>query len=756
MDVHLLHRLGELIDNAKLKKCGGGDAFKGTMFSRLGMGKGFFHVVDLPRFGMIIYGPKKQVKFDKLFFGSLGDVKGGPARTCIQSMGAFITDESKRLWVDQARLFIHEVMEALKSEEGLRRMVLTNIDSVPSLGEGRNTEAWVLVEALRRRAGPEEPGLFRRATQLLLTQVLDCERGRIPFGPDAHRYNLQPDFSAFDLESGEVDYRKSVIPEDAICCMDADQGPFAIYRQPLGNAKEAVVATNIHDRRFRRYCGRDRVILGVSALEQLKTMGGGDFDDAVIGTSNLNWVEVIAGAEYPVTPLPVIDQAGLVEVPERENLYRNGGTAVLNGRTVHFEGTTRKRRYPCVWSMGDFFEAAAKATEEQFSIGPIDNMCRLLFLLSGAHKQNMLRNLAARIGLATDPAEKAKLQRAFNALAVFPEHPERVLLSNEEALVDAIKMGKGDAAALQVLVAELSDLASTVPVYPECWTWLGRLNDVNGDPVGRIPAARRDAQDYVLAPSLICETLNEIRGERDLLLDALKEFEWTMVDRVPTTLNRAFPRDRGISDEAFGLRSQWRQWWEPILTGECQIQPDETRKILIDGGELILTSGKRVKIDGVRKLFYQSEDADIRLHEAVEIARQTYRTRYPTAAKDAHGNRRGFPDGLLWTNPVGLYYIEALKEAGLTGLYVPVRFNRHARHLHKGTVEVVVKCGIAVRASDGFVIGEVIGEEPADGEYFMRDGMICIQQPSQELLQGVDVTDQEFLNPVSDTFDALV
>jgi hypothetical protein len=39
-----------------------------------------------------------------------------------------------------------------------------------------------------------------------------------------------------------------------------------------------------------------------------------------------------------------------------------------------------------------------------------------------------------------------------------------------------------------------------------------------------------------------CETLNEIRNERDLLLEALKESEWTMVDRVPMTLNRAFPQ----------------------------------------------------------------------------------------------------------------------------------------------------------------------------------------------------------------------
>jgi hypothetical protein len=756
VDVHLLHQLGELVDNSKLKNAQVGDAFKGTMFSRLGMGKGFFHVVELPRFAMIVYGPKKQMRFDKFFFGSLGDVKGGPARTCTQSMAAFITDQSKHLWVDQARLFIHAVMEALKSEEGLRRMVLTNIDSATTLGADTDTEAWVLVEALRHGVPIlKNPGLFRRATQLLLTKVLDCERGRIPFGPDAHRYNLQPDFSAFNLETGEVDFRNSVIPENAVVCMDADIGPFAIHRQPLGNAKEALVATNIHDRRFRRYRGRDRVILGPSALEQLKTMGG-DFDDAVIGTSNLSWVEVIARAEYPVTPLPATGQARLVEVPERENIYRTGGTAVFNGRTVHFEGTTKKRKYPCAWSMVDYFEAASKATEEQFTIGPIDNMCRLLFLLSGVHKQNMLRNLANRVGHATDPAEKTKLQGAFNALTAFPEHPERKVLSNEETFIDAIKMGKGNAAALELLVAELSDLALTVPVFPECWTWLGQLKDANGDPIGRIPAARREAQDYVVAPSLICETLNEIRSERDLLLDALKEFEWTMVDRVPTTLNRAFPRDRGISDEAFELRSQWRQWWEPILTGQCQIKPDDARKIFIDGGELILTSGKQVKIDGVRKLFYRSDNTDIRLQEAVEIARQTYRTRYPTAAKDAHGNRRGFPDGLLWTNTVGLHYIQALKEAGLTGLYVPVCFDRQARHLCKGTVEVVVKCGIAIRACDGFVIGEVIGEEPPDGEYFMTDGMVCIQEPSPELLQSLCETDEEFLNPVSDTFDALM
>jgi hypothetical protein len=338
------------------------------MFSRLGMGKGFFHVAELPRFGMIIYGPKKQMRFDKLFFGSLGDVKGGSARTCIQSMGAFITEESKRLWVDQARLFIHEVMEALKSEEGLRRMVLTNIDSVTTLGEGNDTEAWVLVEALRHGVPIlKNPGLFRRATQLLLTQVLDCERGRIPFGPmlTGITCSLTSARSIWKLATSTTATPSS--RRTLSCCMDADIGPFAMYRQPLGQ-RQGGCRNHQYPRSSFPPFRWDVIVsfLGVSALEQLKTMGGGDFDDAVIGTSNLNWVEVIANAEYPVTPLPVTDQARLVEVPERENLYRNGGTAVLNGRTVHFEGTTKKRKYPCVWSMEDYFEAASKRPRAVF------------------------------------------------------------------------------------------------------------------------------------------------------------------------------------------------------------------------------------------------------------------------------------------------------------------------------------------------------------------------------------------------------
>lgn len=67
-----------------------------------------------------------------------------------------------------------------------------------------------------------------------------------------------PDLSCFNLDTGEVDYRGSVLPEDAVCCMEADQGPFAMYRQPLGNAKEAVTTVNIHNRRFRRFIGSSK------------------------------------------------------------------------------------------------------------------------------------------------------------------------------------------------------------------------------------------------------------------------------------------------------------------------------------------------------------------------------------------------------------------------------------------------------------------------------------------------------------------
>lgn len=749
IDVDMLRELGKLYGIAKLEKIQVGDAFKGTMFSKLGLGKGFFHVVKMDRFGVIIYGPKKQVKFDKFFLGSLGDVKGGDAYTCIQSLGAFITEESHQLWIDQAILFINEVMESIHNEEKLRHLFLVNVAPVAELVEN-DTESWVLVEALRHGVPIlRNPGLFRRVVRHLMTKVLDCERARIPYGPVARRFNLMPDLTCFDFETGAVDYRKSVIPENAVVCMDSDMGPFAMYRQPLGNAKEAVVTTNVHNRRFRRFVGRDRVILGVSAMEQLQQMGGGDFDDAVIGTSNVSWVEVIFNSEYPITPLPPAEEA-IVSDLDQDNLYLDGGTIVANGKTIKRQGV--RRQFPCNWSMVDYFDAITRATETQITIGPVDNGGRLDLLLSGEHKENELRSIAARIEKCTDVDEKAKLQRAYTWLENREDHQLRQVMSNLESFIDFIKMGKGDQSVLQEMVGKISDVSQNSLVYPECWTWLGRTGR------GRVPATRLEAQDYILAPSLVCETLNTIRVERDKLMEALREEEWLMVQPIPAGLDVTFPRDSAIREEAFSLRSAWREAWDPFLTNQTLTDPDRAYKIILNGGTVKLRGGETIEVEGIRTQFNQwkspdpkDPDQDLRPMLATEIARQTYRTRHSEAQRNMDGRRRSFSDGLLWTNCVGLMYIQALKEAGLTGLYMPVKFDRYSTSLGRGTIEVKLLGGIVTRKSDNFLIGYTLGEEtPEDGDYVMKDGMICVQEPDAELRESADEFDEVFDNPVTD------
>jgi hypothetical protein len=62
--------------------------------------------------------------------------------------------------------------------------------------------------------------------------------------------------------------------------------------------------------------------------------------------------------------------------------------------------------------MADYYDAITKATEDQVTIGMVDNGGRLDLLLSGEHKKNELQSIAARIDKCTDAAEKAKLQRA--------------------------------------------------------------------------------------------------------------------------------------------------------------------------------------------------------------------------------------------------------------------------------------------------------------------------------------------------------
>ncbi len=761
IDVELLRNIGNAFDIPELQAAEVGDSFKGTELDPIGLGKGFYHVVNMGTFGIIVYGPKTQVKFDKFFLGSLGDVKGGPARTCLQSIGCFITEESKDLWINQMTLFTVQLTEALHDEKKLKHMFLTTVGSVMDLLEGREREPWVLVEAIRHGLPIlHNPGLFRRVVRYLIDRVMDCERGRIPYGDAAHRYNLMPDLTCFDYETGLVDHTKSVIPEHSVVCMDADQGPFAMYRQPLGNAREAVIASNIHNRRFRRFLGRERVILGPSALAHLAQMGGGDMDDAVIGTDDLTWIEVIGKAEYPVTELPEFEAQALDVDLDKDNIYRTGGVVKIGNQTVIVKPTIG-RTYPTTWSMEDYFEAGTEAFNPQLSIGPVDNAVRLDLMLSGVHKAHMLRALAEKVEAETDKGQRDKLIAGYHWLEDREDFQLREVGSNLESFIDFVKMRKGDENVINKLTQQINDLSSQTVVFPECWTYLGRK--VVGRIRGRIPMNRRMAQDYILAPSLVCETLNTIKMKHAQLKNTLREEEWSQVQRPPESIRNMFPVDQQAIVEAREIRTLWREWWNPFIMEKNVTPSDEAYKIITEGGVITLTDkdehGKNIVMDvqGIYPKFnyWKNEPGgdptqDRRLSIAVEIAFQTYRSRHSEAAMSETGLWRGFPDGVLWSSTIGMWYIQALKLAGLTGLYLPVRFDRYSSNLRKGQVEVKITGGVVTRKSDAFPIGYVIYDQPVDdGEYVMEDGIVTITPAAAELTESVTEVDTTYTNPVT-------
>lgn len=707
IDVGLCRLIGNVYGIKKMSSARIGDAFKGTALSALGLGKGFFHIVDSPKYGIILYGPKKQVAFDHFFLGSLGDVKGGDAYSDLQSLINFDYWKDD-LAYNQASLFIQKVVESIHDEKKMRHLFLTHmapLAEVLSNESAGGRETWVLLEALRKGVSlRKNPGLFRRVILHLFTHVLDATKGRIPFMSVGARFNLMPDLNCFDADGG-VDYRLSSIPVDAVVCMDLNQGPLAMYRQPSGHKKELVSTTNIHDRRFRKFRGMNRIILGPSAYYQLATMGGGDNDDAVNATDNVDWIKVMATGDYPVTVMPAADESKRRSLDD-DNKYRRGPA------------------YPREWSMVDFFEAVAASKERGLSIGPVVNACMLDVLLSGEHKENMLTNIADRIVDAKDDMDKQELREAYDWLRNRPDHVLREVASNLEGFIDYVKMGKGDPMVLEPLVKKIIDVRDNSKVLPSSFMIKNSKGRV------RVTAKRLIEKDFITAPSLVCDTLSRISFEVAQLQEALIEEEWLNVDSIPESLSLAFPSDRGFRDEAIQLRNDWREAFQNR-----------------NGVELAVAYESALK-DVVRPSFNQW-DNDIKLPLAVEHARLTYRGRKTEATRNEDGSRRHYPDGLLWTNTIGPYYIKAMEEAGLTGLYVPVQFDRFSRNYSRGTYGITVWFdGNVTITEDGTHLGTLMTEEYVQiGDYTMEDGMITVVEPSEELYMDRNVVNEEFNNP---------
>jgi hypothetical protein len=746
--VDLLHQLGEEFDNDELRNYEVGDAFTGTWLAKGLFGKGIWHVRDLDGpYQILVYGPKKQLEFEHVFLGCLTGIKGSPAFTEIQTIVSFLSfaPKARNLWIELAQDYMLEVRAAIHDEEKLRHMFLTNIAPVADMLETDKPEIWSLIEALRHGVPIlSNPALFRKVVRHLMETALQCKRGRIPYGEDkANRAYFQPDDAMIDFRTGHITVENTSIPDDCVCCMDAPAGQWIIlYRQPLANNQEAIHAYNIGEddrKRFRKYAGKGRAIMGRSVRQQTKKAGGGDMDDSVVVLFDPKWVEVFATVKaYPLAELPKEEKQALESV-EGDNRFITGATFEIDGRAVTIPGLERGLKVPRVWGLPDCYKACQEAVGIHITIGPIDNAIRLDVMLSGDNKRHMLFRMGEDLNelrAAGSSLVPAVLER-FEWLKKRKDYQLNQIGSNEEAFIDNIKMGKGD----QALLGKLNRLAQEVTelslVYPECWTWMGRRGT-------RIPWAREAAKDYSIAPSLPDETLNEISAFHKELMDSLTEEQWLMAKPIPYSLDHMFPHNPVISQFAGALRKQWRDSWQWFFQGRVEkgVEYSRMNKIILHGGLLPLKDGQFVQIEGVRTKFLSAALPGITQEElqefiAVEIARRTYSQTYGGALLDEQGDRRKYPDGLLWSDFMAKAYVRAMKTAGLTGVYTPVKFE--GRRI-AGNVQVKLIGGIVKRLSDGHLIGYTLDldNDAPDGEYTMEDGLITVRKASTELTGQVE------------------
>ena len=158
--------------------------------------------------------------------------------------------------------------------------------------------------------------------------------------------------------------------------------------------------------------------------------------------------------------------------------------------------------------------------------------------------------------------------------------------------------------------------------------------------------------------------------------------------------------------------------------------------------------------DVVNPSFKQWDDEDIMMQMAVEHARITYKGRKSQAERGEDGKFRNYPDGLLWTNTIGGYYIKALEAAGLTGLYVPVMFDRWSRNFSRGHFEVSILSGVVIKKDDGTLLGTTrTAVDVENGNYPMTDGMITVMEPAAELRESRAIVNEEFDNPFELDYD---
>lgn len=670
-----------------------GDGFRITAISPFKFFKGHAMVANI-QYDAILYGGKDEVKYDHFYFGRLSELHVSDPNTDFQSViNFFVPNKGLENLGEVYNVFYQKLINSLISGEHFRKMMLSIIETNPETD-------WVRAHAARLGMDAVFPGLARADFKMLEPIMDKSRRGVVPMTGFAKRRYIMPSPYIFD-EFGNRIPEKDRLRGNVVFSPGVNEGPIAMYRQPNGNFNEHWMTTNV--RTPFKDMGRHQIIyLGADVIpEALPIMGGADFDDPVIVIDHPTLVNQFR--DLPVYPMvPKVETESTI-APERDLRY----VEALQGWTDHK-----------IWSQRHLLAQIA-SLRSATGIGVYTNAA-MLDTLTTLGKESMINDLGDRIEvLASDPESndlRLDLIDGYEWLEHRPDYLMREIASDLESRIDAVKMlGGGDVDEDAELI---KSLYAETRVYPECWT----IGGYKGG--GRIPASAL-RMNPLTAKTPLCRMLWSINDQIKVVKDNFIELEWALVMPLPSELTTMFRPTQELRDFVSEIRSWWNTSWEEARESGATATPEGVK-------EVYARLNENLELGIEDSDFYEQRE-----FIAVELARRIYANPVATAPLDESGDPRHVPDGLLWTKPLGMAFLNALDKAGLTGKVEHVDLYPEVFYLRgqEEPVKIKVGSGIVQRFEDGKVLGTV---KLDDGEYTMDHGSIVIRpvHPSLKLRWG--------------------
>lgn len=734
-----------LVNGMGVNNLKGCDGTMGTILGRE-MGKGIYHANPRVKYDLVIYeGKQEAVLVGKdLYIGVLGDVSEHPAYMDIQTMtnmGWFGQDLCQKVGIETMQA-LSEVM--FRGSEDEVRDLLAKLVPVArkALEKNPDKEGWALIKAAE--LGHEtktQPVFQRRFMTYLFENSVDLTKGRIPMFNRFGRFYVRPNPLMFDQDGTPV-LAWDVLGRN-VCIPDAPAGPVWLVRNPNTNSKEGVLVINVHIPELMKYKGRGYVFLGAEAIDILPKLNGGDMDDSVLVTWDIDFVRKAESMNYPVQPKVACTDGGVKCVSQNPHIAAN---------QQHHRGLATGH-----WNFNVFETQLQQFSSYQTSLGTFINRGMLDTLLSGEHREAILASLLSEnLGgmlpnnfKAPSKEDLGKLMPHFYDLidpsydektaASYIEHvclpycasrPDflcRVAMSNSDLVIDYTQMRKGDKQVVDQLFDE-SALAIETPYFPVSYQ-------------DRMPAARKAAGNYVLVSTELCRCLAALTAERDRILEAGRQLEYLLIRPLSPKLVQMFGADDPtIRDHASYLRSEWGRGWNAMREAGQLGQP---------GGFDGLTAKQRKeaftkayaelaeKLD--REYRYDSDGRpftlETRLAFCIAYLNGIYSRKNTEPRIDGQGFTQSVADAV--PNFMLLDLLTAETMAGLTGQVAFIQLNQCGRAYMAGhalKVPVKILDGMILRYADGKSLSSAAYREIPDGTYLMSpEGVIVVKQANKYL-----------------------